>query len=100
MKTSLLSNNERHILPIWTPLMSEATCGGAQRSHTSVAGGDSTEGQKPLKSKNLSRRQVPLQSRESPVCVGARLYKTRNLRKAATHQDLKYLCQAGSPRFA
>src|SRR5690554_8037026 len=69
MKTSLLSNNERHILPIWTPLMSEATCGGAQRNHTSVAGGEFSEGQKPLKSKNLSRRQVPLQSRESPVCI-------------------------------
>src|SRR5690554_8142626 len=49
--------------------MSEAPCGGAQRNHTSVAGGDSTEGQKPLKSKNLSRRQVPLLSRESPVRV-------------------------------
>src|SRR5690554_2383414 len=69
MKTSLLSNNERHILPIWTPLMSEATCGGAQRNHTSVAGGDATEGQKLLKSKGLSRRQVPLKSRDSPVRV-------------------------------
>src|SRR5690554_7734349 len=50
--------------------MSEATCGGAQRNHTSVAGGDCTESQKPLKSKNFSRRQIPLQSRESPVRIG------------------------------
>src|SRR5690554_2144987 len=49
--------------------MSEATCGGAQRNHTSVAGGDWTESQKPLKSKGLSRRPIPLQSRESPVRV-------------------------------
>src|SRR5690554_3008405 len=50
--------------------MSEATCGGAQRNHTSVAGGDCTERQKPLKSKDFSRRQIPLQSRESPVRIG------------------------------
>src|SRR5690554_2813614 len=49
--------------------MSEAPCGGAQRNHTSVAGGDSTEGQKPLKSRDFSRRQVPLPCRESPVRV-------------------------------
>ena len=49
--------------------MSEATCGGAQRNHTSVAGGDCTESQKPLKSKGLSRRPMPLQSRESPVRI-------------------------------
>src|SRR5690554_1702407 len=49
--------------------MSEATCGGAQRNHTSVAGGESSEGWKPLKNKGLSRRQIPLQSRESPVCL-------------------------------
>src|SRR5690554_5822419 len=53
----------------WTLLMSEATCGGAQRNHTSVAGGDCTERQKPLKSEGLSRRPIPLQSRESPVRV-------------------------------
>src|SRR5690554_1592942 len=49
--------------------MSEATCGGAQRNHTSVAGGEFSEGQKPLKSKDLSRRPIPLQSRESPVRI-------------------------------
>src|SRR5690554_4305020 len=49
--------------------MSEATCGGAQRNHTSVAGGESSERQKSLKSKGLSRRPMPLQSRESPVRV-------------------------------
>src|SRR5690554_8110747 len=53
----------------WTLLMSEATCGGAQRNHTSVAGGDCTERQKPLHSKDFSRRQIPLQSSESPVRV-------------------------------
>src|SRR5690554_1464754 len=53
----------------WTLLMSEATCGGAQRNHTSLAGGDCTESQKPLKSKGLSRHQIPLQSRESPVRI-------------------------------
>src|SRR5690554_6603988 len=53
----------------WTLLVSEATCGGAQRNHTSVAGGDCTERQKPLKSKDLSRRPMPLQSRESPVRI-------------------------------
>src|SRR5690554_1827724 len=47
--------------------MSEATCGGAQRNHTSVAGGDATERQKSLKSKDLSRCPMPLQCRESPV---------------------------------
>src|SRR5690554_1301557 len=52
------------------PLMSEATCGGAQRNHTSVAGGEFSERQKSLKSKGLSRRQIPLQSRESPVRIG------------------------------
>src|SRR5690554_3483380 len=51
------------------PLMSEATCGGAQRNHTSVAGGDFAEHHKPLKSKDFSRRQIPLQSRESPVRI-------------------------------
>src|SRR5690554_6539937 len=50
--------------------MSEATCGRAQRNHTSVAGGDATDRQKPLKSTRLSRRQIPLQSRESPVRIG------------------------------
>src|SRR5690554_2636105 len=50
--------------------MSEATCGGAQRNHTSVAGGEFSERQKSLKSKNFSRRQIPLQSRESPVRIG------------------------------
>src|SRR5690554_7854233 len=50
--------------------MSEATCGGAQRNHTFVAGGEFSERQKSLKSKGLSRRQVPLQSRESPVRIG------------------------------
>src|SRR5690554_6173204 len=50
--------------------MSEATCGGAQRNHTSVAGGDCTEIQKSLKGKDFSRRQIPLQSRESPVRIG------------------------------
>src|SRR5690554_966999 len=53
----------------WMFLISEATCGGAQRNHTSVAGGESSEGWKPLKNKGLSRRQIPLQSRESPVCL-------------------------------
>src|SRR5690554_7267518 len=62
-----LINNFRSTTPL--PLMSEATCGGAQRNHTSVAGGEFSEGQKSLKSKGLSRRQVPLQSRESPVRV-------------------------------
>src|SRR5690554_5832041 len=52
------------------PLMSEATCGGAQRNHTSVAGGDCIEIQKSLKGKDFSRRQIPLQSRESPVRIG------------------------------
>src|SRR5690554_3100738 len=42
--------------------------------HTSVAGGDSTEGQKPLKRKDLSRRQILLQSRESPVRIIAPFY--------------------------
>src|SRR5690554_2956948 len=60
-----LINNFRSTTPL--PLMSEATCGGAQRNHTSVAGGDCTEIQKPLKSNDLSRRPIPLQSRESPV---------------------------------
>src|SRR5690554_3198065 len=50
--------------------MSEATCGGAQRNHTSVAGGDCTKSQKSLKSKDFSRRPIPLQSRESPVRIG------------------------------
>src|SRR5690554_4193903 len=62
-----LINNFRSTTPL--PLMSEATCGGAQRNHTSVAGGDCTESQKSLKSKGFSRHQIPLQSRESPVCV-------------------------------
>src|SRR5690554_3699168 len=62
-----LINNFRSTTPL--PLMSEATCGGAQRNHTSVAGGDCTESQKPLKSKGLSRHQIPLQSRESPVRI-------------------------------
>src|SRR5690554_6336837 len=62
-----LINNFRSTTPL--PLMSEATCGGAQRNHTSVAGGDCTESQKSLKSKGLSRRQIHLQSRESPVRV-------------------------------
>src|SRR5690554_2434840 len=60
------------------PLMSEATCGGAQRNHTSVAGGEFSEGQKPLKSKDLSRHPMPLQSRESPVRIGARLQNARS----------------------
>src|SRR5690554_5969823 len=59
-----LINNFRSTTPLL--LMSEATCGGAQRNHTSVAGGDCTERQKPLKSKGLSRRPIPLPSRESP----------------------------------
>src|SRR5690554_5630534 len=50
--------------------MSEATCGGAQRNHTSVAGGDFAKIQKSLKSKGLSRCHIPLQSRESPVRIG------------------------------
>src|SRR5690554_3897496 len=62
-----LINNFRSTTPL--PSMSEATCGGAQRNHTSVAGGDCTEGQKSLKSKGLSRCHIPLQSRESPVRV-------------------------------
>src|SRR5690554_3130522 len=62
-----LINNFRSTTPL--PLMSEATCGGAQRNHTSVAGGDCTESQKPLKRKSLSRHQIPLQSRESPVRI-------------------------------
>src|SRR5690554_599903 len=62
-----LINNFRSTTPL--PLMSEATCGGAQRNHTSVAGGEFSEGQKLLKSKGLSRRQVPLKSRESPVRI-------------------------------
>src|SRR5690554_3461846 len=62
-----LINNFRSTTPL--PLMSEATCGGAQRNHTSVAGGDCTESQKPLKSKGLSRRPIALQSRESPVRI-------------------------------
>src|SRR5690554_1270633 len=65
---SLLINNFRSTTPLL--LMSEATCGGAQRNHTSVAGGDCTESQKSLKSKGLSRRPIPLQSRESPVRIG------------------------------
>src|SRR5690554_4813085 len=63
-----LINNFQSTTPL--PLMSEATCGGAQRNHISVAVGDCTESQKPLKSKGLSRRQIPLQSRESPVRIG------------------------------
>jgi len=63
-----LINNFRSMRPL--PLMSEATCGGAQRNHTFVAGGDATEHQKSLKCKGLSRRPIPLQSRESPVCIG------------------------------
>src|SRR5690554_6989362 len=51
------------------PLMSEATCGGAQRNHTSVAGGDFAKIQKSLKSNGFSRRPIPLKSRESPVRV-------------------------------
>src|SRR5690554_952962 len=49
------------------PLMSEATCDGAQLNHTSVAGGDFTKIQKSLKSNGFSRRPIPLKSRESPV---------------------------------
>src|SRR5690554_5877103 len=63
-----LINNFRSTTPL--PLMSEATCGGAQRNHTSVAGGDCTERQKPLKSNGFSRRPIPLKSRESPVRIG------------------------------
>src|SRR5690554_931780 len=63
-----LINNFRSTTPL--PLMSEATCGGAQRNHTSVAGGDCTEIQKSLKGKDFSKRQIPLQSRESPVRIG------------------------------
>src|SRR5690554_2655138 len=63
-----LINNFRSTTPLL--LMSEATCGGAQRNHTFVAGGEFSERQKSLKSKGLSRRQVPLQSRESPVRIG------------------------------
>src|SRR5690554_5886984 len=62
-----LINNFRSTTPL--PLMSEATCGGAQRNHTSVAGGEFSERQKSLKSKGLSRRPMPLQSRESAVRV-------------------------------
>src|SRR5690554_3261377 len=63
-----LINNFRSTTPL--PLKSEATCGGAQRNHTSVAGGDATERQKSLKSKGLSRRKILLQSRKSPVRIG------------------------------
>src|SRR5690554_6173040 len=63
-----LINNFRSTTPL--PSMSEATCGGAQRNHTSVAGGDCTKSQKSLKSKDFARRQIPLQSRESPVRIG------------------------------
>src|SRR5690554_531458 len=62
-----LINNFRSTTPLL--LMSEATCGGAQRNHTFVAGGEFSERQKSLKSKGLSRRPIPLQSRESPVRV-------------------------------
>src|SRR5690554_2269355 len=66
-----LINNFRSTAPL--PLMSDATCGGAQRNHTSVAGGEFSKRHKPLKSKDLSRRPTPLPSRESPVRIGARL---------------------------
>src|SRR5690554_2646298 len=49
--------------------MSEAPCGGAQRNHTSVAGGDCTEGQKLPICSQVPRRQKPAPCRESPVRV-------------------------------
>src|SRR5690554_5648444 len=60
-----LINNFRSSTPLL--LMSEATCGGAQRNHPSVAGGEFSKGQKPLKNKSFSRSHMSLQSRESPV---------------------------------
>src|SRR5690554_5234869 len=67
-----LINNFRSTTPL--PLMSEATCGGAQRNHTSVAGGECTESQKPLKKKEFieapntfAKQRVP-GSREPHLC--------------------------------
>src|SRR5690554_1598809 len=76
--------------------MSEATCGGAQRNHTSVAGGDFSEGQKPLINKSLSRRPIPLPSRESPVRIvpgGSLLFEDfLSLRHFLLYAGLSFLC--------
>src|SRR5690554_8092985 len=99
-----LINNFQSTTPL--PLMSEATCGGAQRNHISVAVGDCTESQKPLKSKGLSRRQIPLQSRESPVRVNHTSVQKSNAKTARRHINTKldsinkYHCTTATPPVA